>query len=39
MIEKITNGGELQAMILRSNYTFDGINSSRRTNFRSNSPI
>ncbi|WP_246700813.1 hypothetical protein, partial [Rhizobium sp. PEPV16] len=22
---KITNGGELQAMILRSNYTFDGI--------------
>ncbi|MBA1349008.1 MULTISPECIES: hypothetical protein [unclassified Rhizobium] len=25
MIEKITNGGELQAMILRSNYTFDGI--------------
>ncbi|MGO7334222.1 hypothetical protein ELI00_02430 [Rhizobium ruizarguesonis] len=25
MIEKIVNGGELQAMILRSNYTFDGI--------------
>lgn len=25
MIEKITNGGELQAIILRSNYTFDGI--------------
>ncbi|QKK16534.1 hypothetical protein [Rhizobium indicum] len=25
MIEKITNRGELQAMILRSNYTFDGI--------------
>ncbi|MBY5336061.1 hypothetical protein [Rhizobium leguminosarum] len=25
MIEKIVNGGELQAMILRANYTFDGI--------------
>ncbi|MBX4998068.1 hypothetical protein [Rhizobium lentis] len=25
MIENIVHGGELQAMILRSNYTFDGI--------------
>ncbi|RUM07277.1 hypothetical protein [Rhizobium chutanense] len=25
MIENIMHGGELQAMILRSNYTFDGI--------------